>query len=96
MSNVSSLSSPIANLSTNTPAKRDRKRKSDVEKVDYKKRRITYNKKRNFWLPITETEKNIHWQIEIRNVVRVKVYILQMSISQKVIRMILAALTVNV
>ena len=48
MSNVSSLSSPIANFPTNTPPKRGRKKKSDVEKADYKKRHITYNKKRNF------------------------------------------------
>ncbi len=42
-----------------------------------------------------ENVEKFHWEIEIRDVVRVKVYILQMSISQKVIRMILAALTVN-
>ena len=95
MSNISSLSSSIANLSTNTSAKRDRKRKSDVEKVDYKKRRITYNKKRNFWLPITETEKYIHWQIEIRNVVRVKVFHLANEYTSQVIHMILFAPTVN-
>ena len=45
--NVSSLSSPIANLSTNTPAKRGRKRTSDVEKAGYKERHITYDKRRN-------------------------------------------------
>ena len=67
MSNVSSLSSSIANLPTNTPAKRGRKKKSDVEKADYKKRHTTYNKKRNFQLPITETQKSIHWEIEVRN-----------------------------
>jgi len=46
--NVSSLSPSIANFSTNTPAKGGRKRKSDVEKADYKKRHITYSKERNF------------------------------------------------
>ena len=30
-----------------------------------------------------ENGENIHWKIEIRNVMRVKVYILQISISQK-------------
>ena len=44
---VSSLSSSIANLLTNTPAKKDSKRKNNFEKADYKKRHITYNEKRN-------------------------------------------------
>ena len=56
--------------------------RSIIEKADYKKRRITCSKKRNFQLPITETQKSIHQKIERRNAVRVKVYILQMSISQ--------------
>ena len=64
MSNVSSLSSSIAKLLINILVKRGRKRKSDVEKADYKKRHTTYNKKRNFQLPITETQKSIHQKIE--------------------------------
>ena len=45
--NVSSSSSSIVNLSANISAKRGRKRKCDIEKADYKKRHITYTKKRN-------------------------------------------------